>query len=234
MIRSQALEPFPHVILDDVFEPERLQAAAAAWPPPYWPHWLQYDNALERKQTCNSWQHMPAPCQELLLDLLSGGWGRELGVLGLLPDAALWGGGMHSMGAGDRLDVHLDSDRHPRTQLERRLNAILFVHDVWEPAWGGELELWTPTLDAPAVLIEPRPGRLILFAAGDASYHGVAQRLHCPPDVRRKSLAAYWWGVPHAEPGQRPRARFVSTRGDHDPRKELLRELRVRFTEDRA
>ncbi len=119
----------------------------------------------------------------------------------LLPDTLLWGAGLHAMGRGDHLGLQLDADWHPLTGLERRANAILFVHPHWEKEWGGALHL------AGCEPIECKPGRLALFETTDESWHGISELLTCPAEIERRSLAVYWWGIPR-EPAKRARAYF--------------------------
>ncbi len=210
-------------ILDDRFDAARISAAAAAWPADDWPHWLRYDSPLERKRTCRDKEVMPRPVRLLLFDLLH----LMIGV-GAQPDPTLYGAGMHSMSTGDHLDVHLDADRHPHTGQQRLLNTILFL-SPWEPNWGGELELWPPTLDVVYRAIEPLPGRLVVFDTDDNSYHGIPQPLTYPAGQQRMSLAVYWWGQPHG-PVKRPRAQYVALAGEpFDPVKEQMRQERSRL-----
>lgn len=197
-------------VLDDVFPPGLVAAAAAAWPGDEAP-WVCYATPDQRKRTLgcrrhgdlvrSDWPDIPPPCRDLLARLLALDVGNWLGLPGVLvPDSLLWGAGLHEMRAGDFLARHLDADRHFLTGMERRANAILFL-GAWEPAWGGALEI----AGAPPVV--PAPGRVVAFETTDDSWHGVTP-LACPPEARRLSLACYWFGEARGA-GKRPRAQFV-------------------------
>ncbi len=204
----------------DAFAPGVLLAAARdEWPDASCPAWVKYDTLDQRKRTLgcrrlpgglvvSDWPAIPPACRELLRWLLAL---DVASVLGLqhgrpvdrpVPDTLLWGAGLHEMGRGDYLGLHLDADRHPLTGMERRANALLFVHGEWDEEWGGALEL-------NGEAIAPAPGRLVLFATDGESWHGVGTPLRCPPGVLRKVLAVYWWGVPRGE-ARRPQAEFAA------------------------
>lgn len=225
MTLAAQTEPFRHLIVDDAFPADVVAEASASWPRPDAPGWVIYASALERKRTLNVWSSL-ALAQRLLLVELYGLKAEDLLGLeeNLTPDIMLWGAGLHAMVRGDFLSTHLDSDRHPHQALMRRVNALLFVSPVWREEWGGHLELWPPALDRPAVRVLPAPGRLVLFEAGDQSFHSVAP-VTCPPEVTRQSLAVYFFGA-----SKRPRALFVGTANElPDPARDTLRAERSRF-----
>ncbi len=214
--------PFWHIVVDDAFPRGLIEQAAADWPNPQSEVWLRYDSLLERKRTCNRWEQFPESIRDLFIGMLCFPLSLHDGGR-IIPDTMLYGAGMHDMGPGDHLDVHLDADRHALTGMERWANQILFLTDY--ESCGGRLELWDECLANCMTSIEPRMGRLIAFECSDHSYHGITEPVTGP--LRRKSLAVYWWGMPNGEEGQRPRAKFVATESDpYDPVKERLRRER--------
>lgn len=196
----------PHCVIDGAFDAELVRAADQSWPGADAP-WVRYQTDLERKSALHQWEHIPQSCAELLGQMALLPVERWLGVPGV-PDLSLYGAGLHEMGRGGRLAMHLDADRHARLGLSRRINAILFVGD-WRPDWGGALVLAT---NEPPLEILPAFNRLVLFATDDKSLHGVPQPLACPPGVSRRSVALYFWG-PAGEATQRPRAEFYDAEG---------------------
>ena len=63
-------------------------------------------------------------------------YGRDLGaaltgVGGLVPDPHLHGGGQHQIRPGGKLAIHADFNRHPKLNLDRRLNLLLYLNRGW-------------------------------------------------------------------------------------------------------
>ncbi len=192
------------LILDDWAPSDLLARAAAEWPGDRAP-WVEYATAdqhkrtlgcrrTERGQIVSDWPAIPAACRELLARILVLDVGVLLCIAGrLVPDTLLWGAGLCEMRTGDYLGEHLDADRHPLTGLERRANGVLFLTG----GCGGPLLLGDKA-------IMPKPGRLVLFATDEESWHSVPGPITAP----RRSLAVYWWGQPRGA-AKRPRAQFA-------------------------
>ncbi|MGH9722198.1 MAG: 2OG-Fe(II) oxygenase [Bryobacteraceae bacterium] len=117
------------------------------------------------------------------------------GIPKLLYDPEYAGGGAHENLSGQDLDPHVDFNFHPRTQLHRRLNLIVFLNPEWDQDWGGALELHTgPTLPAEENLIRkvvPLENRCIIFETSERSWHGFP-RIESPGPSRR-SIAVYFY-----------------------------------------
>ena len=116
------------------------------------------------------------------------------GISGLIPDPHFFGGGMHTIEAGGYLRVHADFNHYPRLDLERRINALLYLNRDWQDEWGGHLELWR-TVAARELSIAPIFNRLVIFSITDTAYHGHPNPLETPPGVARRSLALYYYSV---------------------------------------
>jgi len=165
----------------------------------------------------------PAPVVRLHQVLSSDAFVQTLveitSIGGLLGDPTLRGGGMHLMGPGGRLDVHVDFNAIREADLFRRLNLLVFLTPGWEDAWGGRFELWDPAVEERWAAFSPRFNRCVLFATGEKSFHGV-EPVRCPRGESRRSFAAYyytrdapagWSGDAHStvfrhRPGERWRA----------------------------
>jgi Rps23 Pro-64 3,4-dihydroxylase Tpa1-like proline 4-hydroxylase len=112
---------------------------------------------------------------------------------GLIPDPHFAGGGLHQILPGGFLEVHADFNRHPRFDLDRRLNVLLYLNKDWQPEWGGQLELWDPTMTRAEQVIDPVFNRTVIFSTTDTSYHGHPDPLRCPEGRSRRSLATYYY-----------------------------------------
>ena len=240
--RFAASGAVPHVCIDGFLSEEAATALRAAFPPGDAPLWHVYDNPLEKKRACSDTARMP-PCLRKALCALCGptvveAVRRISGVARheeLQADPYCHGGGLHSHGVGDKLDLHLDYSRHPLSGLERRLNLIVYLTHEWDASYGGALELWAPGAADPAVpgvlqsALLPRFNRAVLFSTTAPSFHGFPAPLACPPDARRNSLALYYLTPPRPGAPERRKARYVATPGQpHDPELERLRTLRER------
>jgi hypothetical protein len=138
----------------------------------------------------------PAPLKQLY-DLLNG---REFlgliehvtGMVPLLPDEKLVGGGLHATGARGHLDVHLDFNMLRDRGWHRRLNILVYLNKGWKEEWGGEFELWNEDVSVRAEKFLPLFNRCVMFNTNNVSYHGV-NAVKCPEGQARKSFAAYYY-----------------------------------------
>ena len=106
-------EPFPHLILDDFAPEETLRAVVAGFDEVPHDAWVRYDDLDERgKRACNKLDAMPAVCRDFLTTLTSATAAKICqwltGIDGLVPDASLYGGGLHVTEPGGFLGTHLD------------------------------------------------------------------------------------------------------------------------------
>ena len=118
---------------------------------------------------------------------------RLTGIEGLVPDPHFVGGGLHQIERGGHLKVHADFNRHPRTQLERRINLLLYLNRDWKDEYGGALELWNRDMSACEARILPLFNRCVVFSTTETSYHGHPEPLNCPEGWTRKSIALYYY-----------------------------------------
>lgn len=181
--------PFPHLVVDGLWDDALLREAAAEFPPGEDPRWVTYPDQKEwGKRAGGSRMWGPATRAFFGLARSAGTCAALEQVTGIIPLVADdVGGGMHMTGEGGRLAMHRDFNVHPNLPLERRLNLLVFLNDGWEPAWGGVLYLGAER----QVAVVPQFGRTALFACGPESWHG-----HPDPIVGghwRKSLAVYYY-----------------------------------------
>lgn len=111
----------------------------------------------------------------------------------LIPDPYLEGGGFHEIKPGGYLKIHADFHKHKLTNLDRRLNVLVYLNEDWKEEYGGHFELWNKDMSACATRILPIFNRLAMFSTTDSSWHGHPDPLTCPPDRSRKSLALYYY-----------------------------------------
>lgn len=209
-------DPFWHCVFDDFFiDPD---AIANEFPSADDPCWFRYNNPLEVKQTCNDWHCFKPATYQAFSHLLSHEFTETvIAMTGSVvsPDIGLHGGGLHQHKHGGKLNVHLDYNIHPKLNLQRRLNLIVYLTPGWKPEWGGHLGLYK---DAQTLVkqIEPRYNRAVLFDTR-GSWHGLPEPITCPENVTRNSIAVYYLCEPTITDG-RNRALFAPTKDQlNDP-----------------
>jgi hypothetical protein len=190
-------QPFPHVVLDDVFEPELLKQILVEFEAMDRGRWHSSDKELERKWATEDIQHF-GPFTRAFINQLNGGLflsflEKLTGISGLISDPHLRGGGLHEIRREGALGVHADFNLYPRLNIWRRLNLLLYLNEKWDPAWGGELELWDRTGTQRVTSVSPIFNRVVIFDTSNYSYHGHPHPLMCPPDRSRKSIALYYY-----------------------------------------
>ena len=193
----RSAHPFPHVVLDDVFEPELLKQILVEFEAMDRGRWHSSDKELERKWATEDIQHF-GPTTRAFINQLNGGLflsflEKLTGITGLISDPHLRGGGLHEIRREGALGVHADFNLYPRLNIWRRLNLLLYLNENWDPAWGGELELWDRTGTQRVTSVSPIFNRVVIFDTSNYSYHGHPHPLMCPPDRSRKSIALYYY-----------------------------------------
>jgi len=189
--------PYPHLVIDDFFDPALLDRILAEFPRPGDIDWQRFDNAQEIK-LASAAEASFGPATRLLLyhlnsitflDFLS----RVTGIENLIPDPCFDGGGLHQIVRGGKLGIHADFNKHPRYGLDRRLNVLLYLNRDWSEDFGGHLELWDRDMTRCEKRVLPVFNRLMLFGTTSYTYHGHPDPLRCPEGMTRKSLALYYF-----------------------------------------
>lgn len=201
-------EPYPHVVLDDLWNVDFLSAVAAEVPQiETWTGEKNFFGAVQKKWL-SDWQHMPPTIRELLAYLNGISFMRILTEIttqqDLVSDPYLEGGGVHSIGTGGFLKLHTDFNWHEELQLIRRLNVLIYLNADWKDSYGGDLLFATDNNGKTEVRkrIAPIFNRTVIFITDDRSIHGHPEPLNCPAEVRRNSIATYYY--------QSPNGRYIS------------------------
>jgi hypothetical protein len=198
-LRSRKVEyanakPFPYTIIDGFLDPDWLDAVLAEWPDKA----MMYNktSCTSIKSSLSSYDQM-GPATQTVMDKLNSPWFlRELEALtgfeGLIADPALHGGGLHHIGKGGFLNVHVDFNWHQKLEAVRRINLLLYLNRNTERMKNGGLMLYDQS-KAPVVTIEPRFNRCVIFNTSEESWHGHPLPLDCAENVARRSLALYYY-----------------------------------------
>jgi len=196
--RYQNADPFPHIVLDGLFDEDVLDGVLADFPWPDETRWMRFDSPTEKKLGYDHEHSTISPAVRSFLDALNG---FEMllflealtGIEGLIPDPYFGGGGLHQIESGGFLKIHTDFNVHPKLKLDRRANMLIYLNRGWEEEWGGHLELWKPDMSECRQRIAPLFNRTVVFSTTDTSFHGHPRPLLSPPGVTRKSVSLYYY-----------------------------------------
>jgi hypothetical protein len=197
--------PFPHITFDDFLPVEPLEAALRDYPKPKDLTWTKFNNAQEKKLAFDGVEQLPPSQRDILYFLNSRPMLKFLekltGIKGVISDPYFEGGGLHQIVPGGKLGVHADFNKHPRLNLDRRINVLIYLNKDWKEEYGGHFELWNRDMTQAEAKILPVFNRCAIFSTTSWSFHGHPTPLSCPPDRTRKSIATYYYtnGRPEEE-----------------------------------
>jgi hypothetical protein len=203
----QTAEPYPHIVIDDLFNPEILNEIINNWTPLDDPTMeFHNDGTFVRNKKGTGLGTNFTPQVELFLWQLSRPrflkFLEELtGINALIPDPYFYGGGLHSISSGGKLAIHADYNKHFKFNLDRRLNLLIYLNKDWTEENGGCLELWNNTMSECVKKVLPVFNRTVIFSTTSTSFHGHPEPVVCSSDNLRKSIALYYFsnGRPEEE-----------------------------------
>lgn len=115
------------------------------------------------------------------------------GIDALLPDPYFMGGGYHEISRGGKLGVHADFRINDQLHVQRRLNLLIYLNKDWNEDWRGQLELWDKTMSECRAKVFPVWNRCVVFSTDADTWHGHPDELLVPEDVKRRSVALYYY-----------------------------------------
>ena len=211
-------KPFPHVVIDDMFAPEVLDALLVEMADMGRDKWMQVANdSRERTLRMKSAAEMGPAGERLLSIVHAAGFLHFLseitGIPQLLPDPYLLGSGYAQMRRGDYFNVHSDRNVAYDTGMLRRLAMIVFLNKSWPADYHGKLELWNHEATSCDATIEPLFNKTIIFEVANPNYHGVPVPLACPSERSRQSFILYYHtvGIP-GQPYPKPHTSLFAPR----------------------
>lgn len=226
----QKAQPFPHIAIDGFLNEELLKKISSDFPLLNSKDSWEYRNTFETKFAYDQFHEMPASIKEMICYLYSPKFVLFLekltGIEDLIIDMNLNGGGLHQIYPEGKLDIHADYNYHPRTELHRRVNLLLYLNEKWESSWGGNLEFWDEKMEKKVCSFEPYFNRLVIFNSTDTSFHGHPDPLSCPEGVTRKSIALYYYTLKRPLREMNPPHSVLFQRRPQDPIIEEYEELR--------
>ena len=204
--------PYSHMVVDNFFIPEIAEELSESFPAYESEYWHVYKNAVEEKKTMNTWNHFDPLQYKVFSELNSDEFIGSLKKLvdgRLFPDHGLHGGGLHIHSNGGNLNPHLDYSIHPKMNLQRKINLIIYLEKEFKETYGGHLGLWSSKDPGqPGKLVKeivPLFNRAVIFDTTQNSWHGMSRKLTLPREKCRKSFAAYYLQDPAINAAQRTR-----------------------------
>jgi len=211
-------EPFENVVIDNFLEENYIEKLYNTFPNSY-DNWYKYENPIEVKYAYDNINELDEPLKNYfyylsskkIIDLFK----KITGIEDLEYDEYLHGAGLHCHPRYGRLNIHLDYEKHPYSGKERRINVILFLSKDWKEEWNGSNELWNEDVSKCIKRTDVKFNRAIIFKTNDISWHGISQKIMCPNNIFRKSLAYYYISPLNSIKSQsnyRKKAKFTKTK----------------------
>ena len=200
-------KPFPHIQIDNFFSDDFLNLILAEFPDlSKIKNSQNYKNINEIKFANNDFNNFPPKINLFFNFLNSDTFLNFLQTLTsikekLISDSELNGGGLHEIKNGGLLKVHTDFNKHPKKNLDRRINVLIYLNKNWKKDFNGSLELWDKEMNNCKKKILPTFNKMVIFSTTDFSNHGHPDPIECPSDISRKSIALYYFskGRPMSE-----------------------------------
>ena len=209
--------PFPHIVFKNFFDKNLLEKVLHEFPDlKNIDKSFQYHNIYEKKLSTSSELFFKENTKKLIYFLNSSiflNWLQKLTGIEetLIPDPYFFGGGFHEIKKGGFLKLHADFNKHKTTDLDRRINILIYLNHNWKEEYGGGIEFWSKDLKRCEVKEVPIFNKIVIFNTTSDSFHGHPDPLNCPEDMSRKSIALYYYsnGRPKNEINKNHNTLFV-------------------------
>jgi hypothetical protein len=191
-------DPYPHIVIDNFLPQQFIEKLLEVFPAEKLADDKFYEDGyagLRKRQV------LPESCKKEvrsifhffnsapILQFLEG----LTKIDSLIGDPYFYGGGFHEIFRGGKLGVHADFRIHKALHLNRRINILIYLNKDWDPAYGGNLELWDRQMKSKVDVVAPLFNRCVIFNTDADSYHGHPDPLTTPVEITRKSIALYYY-----------------------------------------
>jgi len=195
--KFNGVEPFDHVIIPNFLKDDYAEMIFNSFPTDITSEkWHKYYNPMEIKYANDDINNLPICIRKLFYLLSTNEIVKEIsqlsGIEKLEYDPYLHGAGLHIHPRNGKLNMHLDYEKHPHMDKERRLNIILYMSKDWKEEWNGDTQLWDKNMQNCIVKSQVKFNTAIIFRTNNQSWHGVPEQIKCPENIYRKSIAYYY------------------------------------------
>lgn len=189
-------EPFDHIIIDNFLNLNSFNKIYDEIPELN-EDYYEYYNPIEIKYTHNKIDKLNTNIKNLFNALSNPKiiqiFSKLFNINDLEYDSILHGAGIHLQPINGRLNMHLDYEKHPiLINKQRCLNIIIYMNKYWDNKWCGDTQLWDKDMKNCIVKSFPVKNRVLIFKTSEISWHGVPDKIKCPNNIFRKTLAYYY------------------------------------------
>mgnify|MGYP001060617524 FL=1 len=189
-------EEFPHIIIENFLNNDLVEEVYKKYPT-LDNNWYVYNNPIEVKFSNNKLEIFDPVIQDIFKALSTDEMIEKISKItnidNLESDPILHGAGLHMHPKNGRLMMHLDYEKHPIIENKQRcVNIILYLSKNWNPKWKGSTELWNKDLTVKLKESDVIFNNALIFQTNENSWHGIPDKIDCPSDVLRKTLAFYY------------------------------------------
>jgi len=196
--------PFPHLIIDNFCEEERLLKAYESIPE-LKNKSRDYSFANNKFEKSN-YKELGPEMHELYDELSSERFNKIISYItskSVFVDPKNHGGGLHQGKKNSFLDMHLDFNYHPiNKDWYRELNLLLYLNKDWKPEYKGSLKIFDLRTGENTELDVPF-NRLIIQQCAPYTLHGY-DMTNFPDGNFRTSIATYAYQI-HKVQIEKPR-----------------------------
>jgi dTDP-glucose 4,6-dehydratase len=190
-------EPFENIIIPNFLSDDYAEQIFSFFPTDIKSgKWHKYNNPLEVKYANDDIKNLPLCIKKLFYLLSTKELTSKISELSSIPlleyDPYLHGAGLHIHPKDGMLNMHLDYEKHPHMEKERRLNIILYMSKDWNPEWHGDTQLWNEDMSLCVKRSNVEFNTAIIFKTNEISWHGLPEPIKCPEGVYRKTIAYYY------------------------------------------
>ncbi len=189
-------KPYPHIVMDNFLREDTALSMFEQFPS-FDKFGRHYKGLNENKSEGSHFDQYEPIFSEVKDELSSEEFSKWIArVTGIeesfITDDNL-GAGLHQGGNGSFLDIHIDFNIHPRKNVHRRLNLLIYLNKDWKPEYNGAMEMWNADMTRMEKDVMCSFNRALIFETSEISYHGYTKKLNLPEGVTRKSFFAYFY-----------------------------------------
>jgi hypothetical protein len=198
--RFRNAEPFPHLVIDGLFQLDGIRQAAEQFPSPReMPEKLNRKGVLELSDR----SLLPPLLRQVSDELASQRFVAWLsfmsGLDGLFSDSQDNWGALRQCGDDVEGKIHAPPGQPGNRRWSRRLSLILHLSEGLTENNGGALQLWDRDKTAPRASITPLFNRAVVFLNVPTAYHSASRTRLAPGQMRRTMQSLYFTeGAPEA------------------------------------